>query len=33
MIKSQLKMQRQNKEKIKISRSIQDTIPVGGCDE
>ena len=28
MIKSQLKMQRQNKEKIKISRSIQDTIPV-----
>lgn len=28
MIKSQLKMQKQNKEKIKISRSIQDTIPV-----
>ena len=28
MIKSQLKMQRQNKEKIKISRSIQDTIPI-----
>ena len=28
MIKSQLKMKRQNKEKLRIARSIQDTIPV-----
>lgn len=33
MIKSYAKLKKQNKEKFKIPKSAQDTVPIGGCDE